>query len=60
MKYAHLKLFTGYSQANVELHENGTVSDFPLGTKHRLNNVLMFEREENLWMGLGAYYYSPQ
>ena len=28
--------------------------------KHRLNNVLMFEKEDNLWVGLEAYYYSPQ
>jgi len=35
-------------------------SDFPLVAKHRLNNVLMYEKEENFWIGLEAYYYSPQ
>ncbi|WP_036386343.1 TonB-dependent receptor [Muricauda sp. MAR_2010_75] len=60
IKYGDFKLFTGYTHANVKQHENGTVSDFPLVAKHRLNNVLMFEKEDNLWVGLEAYYYSPQ
>ncbi|AEM71830.1 TonB-dependent receptor plug [Allomuricauda ruestringensis DSM 13258] len=60
IKYGDFKLFTGYTHANVKQHENGMVSDFPLVAKHRLNNVLMYEKEENLWVGLEAYYYSPQ
>ncbi len=60
IKYGDFKLFTGYTHANVKQHENGMVSDFPLVAKHRLNNVLMFEKEDNLWVGLEAYYYSPQ
>ncbi|MEC3966382.1 TonB-dependent receptor [Flagellimonas halotolerans] len=60
VKYGDFKLFTGYTHANVKQHENGMVSDFPLVAKHRLNNVLMYEKEKNLWVGLEAYYYSPQ
>lgn len=60
IKYGNFKLFTGYTHANVEQHQNGTVSDFPLVAKHRLNNVLMYEREGDLWIGLEGYYYSPQ
>lgn len=60
VKYGDFKLFTGYTHANVKQHENGVESDFPLVAKHRLNNVLMYEKEENLWVGLEAYYYSPQ
>ena len=60
IKYGDFKLFTGYTNADVKQYENGLVSDFPLVAKHRLNNVLMFEKEENLWVGLEAYYYSPQ
>lgn len=60
VKYGDFKLFTGYTHANVKQDENGTVSDFPLVARHRLNNVLMYEKEENLWVGLEAYYYSPQ
>lgn len=60
IKYGDFKLFTGYTHANVIQHVGGTTTDFPLVAKHRLNNVLMFEKEENLWVGLEAYYYSPQ
>lgn len=60
IKYGDFKLFTGYTKADVKQYENGLVSNFPLVAKHRLNNVLMLEKEENLWVGLEAYYYSPQ
>lgn len=60
VKYGDFKLFTGYTHANVKQHQNGTVSDFPLVAKHRLNNVLMYEEEGDLWIGLEGYYYSPQ
>ena len=58
--YRDLKLFVGYTQANVEQHYNGESTDFPLVAKHRLNNVLMYEKHENFWIGLEAYYFSPQ
>jgi iron complex outermembrane receptor protein len=60
LNYGDFKLFTGYTRADVREHINGMVSEFPLVARHRLNNVLMFEREENLWIGFEAYYYSPQ
>ena len=60
LKYENFKLFTGYTHARVKEHQNGEVSEFPLVAKHRLNNVLMYEKEDNLWVGLEAYYYSPQ
>lgn len=60
VKYGDFKLFTGYTHANVNQVQNGMESDFPLVAKHRLNNVLMYEKEEDLWVGLEAYYYSPQ
>lgn len=58
--YGDLKLFVGYTQANVEQHDEGEVSDFPLVAKHRLKNVLMYEKHGNFWIGLEAYYFSPQ
>ncbi len=58
--YLDFKLFSGYTHANVKQHQNGIKSDFPLVAKHRLNNVLMYEKEDNLWIGLEAYFYSPQ
>ncbi|MBU3821080.1 TonB-dependent receptor [Flavobacteriaceae bacterium XHP0103] len=58
--YGDFKLFMGYTYADVKQHyENGS-SQYPLVAKHRLNNVLMYEKHENFWIGLEAYYYSPQ
>ncbi|WP_445381216.1 TonB-dependent receptor [Robiginitalea sp. IMCC43444] len=58
--YRDLKLFVGYTYANVKEHYNGVTSEFPLVAKHRLNNVLMYEKHDNFWIGLEAYYFSPQ
>lgn len=60
LTYMDLKLFVGYTLANVQEHYNGNTTTFPLVAKHRLNNVLMYEIEESLKMGLEAYYFSPQ
>lgn len=58
--YDDFKLFIGYTFADVTSHINNTKSWFPLTAKHRLNNVLMFEKEDNIKIGLEAYYFSPQ
>ena len=58
--YQDLKLFAGYTFAEVQQHYNGNTSEFPLVAKHRLNNVLMYEKHGNFWIGLEAYYFSPQ
>ncbi len=58
--YNDLKLFIGYTYANVQEHYNGTSTKFPLVAKNRLNNVLMYEKHGNFWIGLEAYYFSPQ
>jgi len=58
--YGDLRLFVGYTYANVKEHYNGETSDFPLVAKHRLNNVLMYEKHDNFWVGLEAYFFSPQ
>lgn len=58
--YGDLKLFVGYTHANVEQHYNGVTSAFPLVAEHRLNNVLMYEKHGNFWIGLEAYFFSPQ
>ena len=60
LSYRDLKLFIGYTLADVNEHYNGNSTSFPLVAKHRLNNVLMYEIEEKLKMGLEAYYFSPQ
>lgn len=58
--YDHFKLFIGYTFADVQSHYNGSSTDFPLVAEHRLNNVLMYEKHGEFWIGLEAYYFSPQ
>tara|TARA_R110000868_G_scaffold306734_3_gene568127 strand:- start:58249 stop:60417 length:2169 start_codon:yes stop_codon:yes gene_type:complete len=58
--YDHFKLFIGYTHANVLNHYNDRVTELPLVAKHRLNNVLMYEKHGEFWIGLEAYYFSPQ
>jgi len=58
--YSHFKLFIGYTLADVNQNLNGNSTVFPLVAKHRLNNVLMYEMEDKLKIGLEAYYYSSQ
>jgi iron complex outermembrane receptor protein len=54
------KLFIGYTYADVNSQFNNVKERFPLTARHRLNNVLMYEKDEKLKIGLEAYYYSPQ
>ena len=60
LTYSDLKFFIGYTFADVKQHYNGNSKQFPLVAKHRLNNVLMYEIEDKLKIGLEAYYFSPQ
>ncbi|HSC53376.1 MAG TPA: TonB-dependent receptor [Phnomibacter sp.] len=59
LTYHDFKLFVGYTLSDVHQHY-ATTKDYPLVAKHRLNNVLMYEVEDNIKIGLEAYYYSPQ
>lgn len=59
-QYRDLKLFLGYTYSDVNQTINQTTNTFPLVAKHRLNNVLMYEKHENFRFGLEAYYFSPQ
>ncbi|MBN7813040.1 TonB-dependent receptor [Algoriphagus sp. H41] len=62
MKWAYrdFKLFVGYTLADVAQQYGGQSQAYALVAKHRLNNVLMYEKHENFRIGLEAYYYSPQ
>ena len=59
LTYKDFKLFVGYTFADVKQHY-ATTTQFPLVATHRLNNVLVYEVEDKLKIGLEAYYYSPQ
>jgi iron complex outermembrane receptor protein len=58
--FSDFKLFVGYTYADVNSYFNDVKSWFPLTARHRLNNVLMYEKDEQLKIGLEAYYFSAQ
>ncbi len=58
--YGDFKLFIGYTFTDAQINEQGKRRDHPLTACHRLNNVLMYEIEDEWKVGLEAYYYSKQ
>jgi outer membrane receptor for ferrienterochelin and colicins len=60
LTYGDFKLFMGYTLADVTQHTHTTISTYPLVSKHRLNNVLVYEVEGKFKIGAEAYYFSPQ
>jgi outer membrane receptor for ferrienterochelin and colicins len=60
LTYGNFKLFLGYTLAEVNRHANNTVTTYPLVSKNRLNNVLVYEVEGKFKIGAEAYYFSPQ
>ncbi|HEY9000987.1 MAG TPA: TonB-dependent receptor [Mucilaginibacter sp.] len=60
LTYNNFKLFLGYTFADVSQHIGQTFSAYPLVSKHRLNNVLVYEVEDKFKIGAEAYYFSPQ
>ncbi len=60
LTYADFKLFVGYTLADVEQQAGSTKTNYPLVSRHRLNNVLMYEVEEKWKIGAEAYYFSKQ
>ncbi|SFW30575.1 iron complex outermembrane recepter protein [Prevotellaceae bacterium HUN156] len=52
--------YLGYTYTYTRVEENGIHTESPLTPRHRLNNVLMYEKEDSWKIGLEAYYYSPQ
>lgn len=60
LQYGDFKLFVGYTYTDANTHYSGIKSWLPLTARHRLNNVLMYEIEEELKLGLEAYYFSRQ
>ena len=57
--FGNFKLFVGYTLTDANTHFNNR-EWLPLTAKHRLNNVLMYEIEDNIKLGLEAYYFSRQ
>ncbi len=60
LTWQDFKLFVGYTYADVTTHYNHVKSLLPLSARNRLNNVLMYEKEDNIKIGLEAYYVGRQ
>lgn len=60
LAYADFKLFIGYTFTDAHIMKKGIKKENPLTARHRLNNVLMYEVEDQWKIGLEAYYYSKQ
>ena len=60
LTYADFKLFVGYTYTDANTHFTSNSEWLPLTARHRLNNVLMYEIEDKLKLGLEAYYFSEQ
>ncbi len=60
LSYDDFKLFIGYTYTDANTHFNNSKQWLPLTARHRLNNVLMYEIEEQWKIGLEAYYYDKQ
>jgi outer membrane receptor for ferrienterochelin and colicins len=58
--YGDFKLFLGYTLADVTQHTSNTITAYPLVSRNRLNNVLMYELENKWKIGAEAYYFSSQ
>jgi iron complex outermembrane receptor protein len=60
LTYRDFKLFLGYTYTDANTHFTSNSEWLPLTARHRLNNVLMYEVEDKLKLGLEAYYFSEQ
>ncbi|WP_114936726.1 TonB-dependent receptor [Mucilaginibacter endophyticus] len=60
LTYDEFKLFIGYTFADVTQHTGDKIINYPLVSRHRINNVLVYEIEDQLKLGAEAYYFSPQ
>ena len=58
--YDDFKLFIGYTYTDANTHFTFDKEWLPLTARHRLNNVLMYEKDERWKIGLEGYYFSRQ
>lgn len=58
--YGDFKLYLGYTFTDAHLNENRVIRENPLTVRHRLNNVLVYEKEDKWKLGLEGYYYSEE
>ena len=59
-RWQDFKIFLGYTHADVEEHGAVDRTEYPLVPKDRFNSVFVYEVEDDLRVGLEAYYYGRQ
>jgi len=59
-RWNDFKYFFGYTHADVQEHGAIEVNSATLMPKDRVNNVFVYEREDDIRIGFEAYYYSQQ
>lgn len=59
-RWQDFKIFLGYTHADVEEHGATDRTEYPLVPRDRFNSVFVYEREDDLRIGLEAYYYGRQ
>lgn len=55
-----LHLYLGYTLTDAHTKDSGRLTESLLTSKHRINAVLMYEKDDFWRIGLESYYYSPQ
>lgn len=58
--FSELRYFLGYTFVDASEETSAGDQDLALVSQHRVNNVLVWEREDNFRIGLEAYYFSSQ
>ncbi|MFT6437978.1 MAG: iron complex outermembrane receptor protein [Candidatus Azotimanducaceae bacterium] len=58
--FSELRYFLGYTFVNASEETNAGDQYLALVSQHRVNNVLVWEREDDSRIGLEAYYFSSQ
>jgi iron complex outermembrane receptor protein len=58
--YGDFRLYIGYTFTDAHLNEKGVIRENPMTVRHRLNNVLVYEKEDKWKLGLEGYYYSTE
>ncbi|MBS1603281.1 MAG: TonB-dependent receptor, partial [Bacteroidetes bacterium] len=60
LSYDDFRWYIGYTFTDAHLKEGGTLRENPLTARNRLNNILMYEKEDRFKVGFEAYYYGRQ
>ena len=58
--FGEIRYFLGYTYVDASEEIDTGDQDLALVSQHRVNNVLVWEREDNFRVGLEAYYFSSQ